>query len=405
MQIFEVIGDIKDKNILLLQGPMGAFFNFLDKKFTSQGAKTFRIGFNAGDEFFSDTKHFTPYRDKPSEWEKFISDYLRSHAIDLIFLFGDCRYYQRLAIKIAKEMGVRVFIFEEGYIRPDFITIEENGVNDHSSLPRNREFYDALIYSEEAQCNYKNAKHIGSTYKIMALQAAAYYVVARMFRFKYPYYEHHKNFSAFLELFYGVRNFLRKQLYSVQEAGLEHAFSDEYSKRYYFVALQTHDDFQIKEHSKYKNMEEFILEVLQSFAKYAPKDRYLVIKHHPMDRGKKDYKPFIKKHASELGCSERVKVVHDVHLPTLLKHSIATITVNSTVGISSLYHNIPTKCMGNALYDIEGMTSKHVSLDDFWENYEEVDSELFQKFRCYLIQHTQINSTFYFWNYGRFSLK
>lgn len=405
MQIFEVVGSVKDKNILLLQGPMGTFFNYLDRKFSKEGAKTFRVGLNAADEFFSDAKHFTPFRGKKYEWEKFIENYLQSHFIDMIFLFGDCRYYQALAIKVAKESGVKIFIFEEGYIRPDFIAIEANGVNNYSTLPRKREFYDTLEYSQDIECNNKNIKHFGSTYGIMALYAIVYYFMASFFRYRYPHYEHHRHLSFFLEGFYGVRNFLRKQFYRVIERGLNNLFSSRYSKQYYFVPLQTYDDFQVSRHSNYKNIEEFIFEVLLSFSKFAPKDKYLVIKHHPMDRGKKNYKSFIEKHSQEFGCKDRVKVVYDLHLPTLLNNTIATVTINSTVGISALLHNSPTKCMGRALYDIEGLTSKDISLNNFWENYTEVDSKLFQKFRCHLIQHTQINGTFYFWNDKVYGLK
>ena len=114
-----------------------------------------------------------------------------------------------------------------------------------------------------------------------------------------------------------------------------------------------------------------------------------------MDRGKKNYAAFIKKIAEKLGCRKRVKILYDVHLPTLLKGAIGTITINSTVGISSLFHKTPVICLGRSLYDIEGLTCKGMRLDDFWRNYKSVDGELFEKFRCYLIQKTQINGSFY----------
>ena len=374
---------------------MGNFFNYLDHKFMKLGATTFRIGLNAGDEFFADARHYTPFKGRIEEWESFITHFLKRHSIDKLFVFGDCRFYQSKAIEIAKSLKIEVFVFEEGYIRPDFITLERDGVNDNSSLPRERTFYDALNYHDKMECNSKNIHPVGNTYKEMALQAIAYYVVGNLFSYKYPHYQHHRTFSALLEAFYGVRNFIRKQKYKFIERNGKKLFEGELSKKYYFVALQTHEDFQILHHSDYKNIEEFIEEVLVSFCKYAPKERHIVIKHHPMDRGKKDYAPFIKKKARELGCLERVKVVYDIHLPTLLKHAIGTITINSTVGISSLFHSTPTICMGRSFYDIDGLTSKGMKLDDFWQNYKTVDQELFNKFRCYLIQKTQINGSFY----------
>lgn len=395
MQIFEIVGDIKGKNILLLQGPMGDFFNTLDKKFMEQGASTFRIGLNAGDEFFADARHFTPFKGRVEEWAEFMSEFYDTHAIDMIFVFGDCRFYQSKAIWLAKKQGIRVFVFEEGYIRPNFITLEEDGVNFNSSLPRERSFYDAQEYHSDKECNHKAVVHIGSTYGRMAMQAIIYYIVANIFFVKYPFYQHHRTFSSIVEAFYGIRNLMRKYRYKITEQGQNRLYETTLSKKYYFVALQTFEDFQIISHSDYKNIEAFILEVLESFANSAPKDTYLVLKHHPMDRGKKDYKSFIKKHAEKLGVYGRVKVVYDLHLPTLLKNAIGTITINSTVGISSLFHHTPTICMGRCFYDIEGLTSKGVSLDQFWENYTEVDQELFNKFCCYLIEKTQINGSFY----------
>ena len=395
MQLFEIVGAVEGKNILLLQGPMGSFFNTLDQIFTRHGARTFRIGLNAGDAYFADADHFTPYKDTPQQWECFIEEFYRTHAIDMLFVFGDCRFYQEKAIQKAQEAGVTVFVFEEGYIRPDFITLEQEGVNKHSSLPRERAFYEALESHGEMECNKKNIRSIGSTYGRMAWQAIVYYLIGNLFSYKYPHYVHHKAFSAFWEGFYGVRNFLRKYLYKITEAGALKKFETTLAKRYYFVAIQTHDDFQIKKHSPYDTIEEFLEEVLYSFCKHAPKESFLVFKHHPMDRGKKNYKPFLKKMARRLGCEERIHILYDLHLPTLLKHAIATVTVNSTVGISSLYHATPVICLGDSLYDIEGLTSKGISLDAFWQNYTEVDYELFEKFRCYLIKTTQINGSFY----------
>lgn len=395
MKILDVVGEVKGKNILLLQGPMGRFFNILDHKFMRHGANTFRIGLNAGDEFFADAKHFTPFRGRIEEWESFIKDYFKVHSIDMIFVFGDCRFYQANAIKIAKKLKIKIFVFEEGYIRPDFVTLEENGVNDNSSLPRNRAFYDALEYHDKMECNNKNIHRIGTSYKEMALQAIAYYIVGNLYFLKYPHYHHHRTFSSLLEAFYGVRNFIRKNIYKFKEFNAITPYKRELSKKYYFVALQTFEDFQILHHSDYASIEEFIEEVIVSFAKYAPKDTYLVIKHHPMDRGKKNYTAFVKQKSRDNNCEGRVKSVHDLHLPTLLKNAIGTITINSTVGISSLYHQTPTLCLGRSFYDIEGLTSKGVAIDDFWKNYKSVDGELFNKFRCYLIQTTQVNGSFY----------
>lgn len=395
MKIKKIIGEVKNKNVLLLQGPMGSFFNTLDEKFKKDEANTFRIGFNAADEYFAKSNQYTGYKDIPKNWPNFISNYYKTYKIDKLFVFGDCRFYQKYAIKIAKENNIEVYVFEEGYLRPNFITLEKYGVNDYSTIPRNREFYDNLNLDDDVILEIEHLENFGSTYNKMAWEATIYYFLGNLFYYKYPNYKHHRCFSFLKEAWVGIVNFTRKNINRIKEKHLNNYFEKELTNKYYFVPLQTYNDFQIITHSKYNSIEEFIKEVLISFSKHAPKDKYLVFKHHPMDRGKKNYKKYIDFYSNYYGIKHRVIITWDVHLPTLLKHSIGSIMINSTVGIQSLYHKAPTICLGKAIYDIEGLTSKDLSLDEFWENYKEVDQELFRKYRTYLIQTTQVNSNFY----------
>jgi len=384
------IGEIKGKNILLLQGPMGSFFKRLDKRFRLRGAHTFKICFNMGDQFFSYRDNTIPYRDTPQNWPKYIADFLEERQIDKIFLFGDCRYYQRIARKIAFEKGIDVFVFEEGYLRPHYITLEKFGVNGFSTLPREVSFYNELPTVPTPEP--KHAKQ--SKYK-MVMSAALYYGLSNIFQFKYPHYEHHREFSAIKELFHGIRGMFRKGLYALTERKYLPLITGELSKRYYFVPLQTHNDFQILQHSHYRSIEKFIIEVLESFARHAPDDAYLLFKHHPVDRGRKNYRNFILEQATLLDIDKRVLVVHDVFLPSCLKHAIGTVTINSTVGLTSVSYGIPTITLGDAIYDMKGLTNKGVSLRKFWHNHKKPDLQLYQKFRQYLIENTQLNGSFY----------
>ena len=58
----------------------------------------------------------------------------------------------------------------------------------------------------------------------------------------------------------------------------------------------------------------------------------------------------------------------------------AVVTINSTAGISALIHNKPLKVMGNALYDIKGLTYQG-HLHQFWQADFKPDMKLFKKFR------------------------
>ena len=392
------IGIIDHKNILLLQGPMGNFFKNLDLVFKKRGAKTFKIGLNMGGQLCSNKYTYIPYYDKREGWEYFIHHFLIKNKIDKVFLFGDCRYYQRITIQESMKLNIDIFVFEEGYVRPDFVTMERYGVNNFSKTSRDPHFYTAL---EDDYMKSYNTLPAYPRYSRMAFAAVFYYLSSHLFAFRYPHYIHHREPNALKEFFWWWRNVFRKAKYKFTEKSLLGKLTGELSKKYYFIPLQTYNDFQLREHSDFSTIENFITEVVHSFAEYAPTETLLVIKHHPADRGRKNYETFITALSDTLGISERVMVIYDLHLPTCLQNAIGTVTINSTVGISSLFHHVPTVALGNAIYDIKGLTSKGMSLDDFWRNYELPDDILFSKFRNYLIETTQLNGSFY----GRFPVE
>ena len=384
------IATLKDQNILFLQGPMGRFFRDLSHAFQKKGANTFTIGFNMGDYFFADKANFTAFKDTPEAWTNFIRKFLIKHKIDKIFLFGDCRHYQRIAQIVASTQHIDVYVFEEGYLRPHYITLEKFGVNGFSQLSRDADFYDMLPLTYDI-----TPEHADTSKFQKVTSATIYYALSKIFNRKYPHYVHHRGFSPFKEFRHAIRDVWRKLLYKVTERTYLEKITHELSKKYYFVPLQTHTDFQILQHSNYRSIEKFIIHILESFAQHAPKDTYLIFKHHPVDRGKKNYTRFIKEQANILEIEERILSFHDVHLPSCLDNAIGTITINSTVGLSSIGHGIPTITLGESVYDIERLNNKSLGLQNFWYQYQKPDLELYLKFKHYLIQTTQLNGSFY----------
>lgn len=113
-----------------------------------------------------------------------------------------------------------------------------------------------------------------------------------------------------------------------------------------------------------------------------------------MDRGHRLYGPLIRKLGKQYNISERVKYVHDLPMPELLTHARAVVTINSTAGLSALIHNKPLIVMGNALYDMKGLTFQG-HLNQFWQSDFKPDMKLFKKFRLYILRNTQINAVYY----------
>lgn len=164
--------------------------------------------------------------------------------------------------------------------------------------------------------------------------------------------------------------------------------------QYYLAILQVHNDSQIIHHSPYKDVREYIENVIRSFARHAPKARHQVFKHHPMDRAHPFYVTLINALTKKYCVNGRVLYVHDLSLPALLTYTRAVITINSTAGLSALIFNKPLKVMGKALYDIEGLTWQG-PLKQFWQSEFTPDKPLFDRFRAHLLYNTQINAVFY----------
>ena len=64
--------------------------------------------------------------------------------------FGDWRPLHREAILVAKLRNIQVWAFEEGYLRPHYITMEEGGVNGNSMLPHSPALLRELAESHPA---------------------------------------------------------------------------------------------------------------------------------------------------------------------------------------------------------------------------------------------------------------
>ncbi|SUW53301.1 capsular polysaccharide export protein, LipB/KpsS family [Bordetella holmesii] len=120
----------------------------------------------------------------------------------------------------------------------------------------------------------------------------------------------------------------------------------------------------------------------------------LVIKNHPLDPGFVDYRAYTRRLAVEYGLQDRVHYLESGHLPTLLSHATGVVTINSTVGGSSLAHGCPTIALAPAIYSLPGLTFQH-GLDCFWTEYSVPEDALFHAFRNVVIHATQINGGFY----------
>lgn len=375
--------------VLMLQGPMGTFFNRVAAWLGEQGIVVKKINFSGGDWLFHRKLDAVDYKGKLSAFPAFLRDFLLQHDIDGVICFGDCRRYHAAAKPVADALGVPFFVFEEGYVRPDYITLECGGVNAHTSMPRSPAFYRALpdVEIPKPQAAYPR-------FGRAAWSSMVYYAASRALKPLYPNYRHHKILSVRYEARNWCRSWVRKHLNRRRDQPVFERLLREQDGKYFAVALQVYNDSQIRTHSQYDDVRDFIREVVASFAAGADAGHHLVFKHHPMDRGQRDYRRLLATLCEAHGVTGRVHYVHDVHLPTLLRRARGVVTINSTVGLSALYHYKPLKVMGRAMYDMEGLTFQG-GLGEFWTAGTSFDRDLWRRYRSYVISQTQLNGAYY----------
>jgi capsular polysaccharide export protein len=213
-----------------------------------------------------------------------------------------------------------------------------------------------------------------------------------------PWYSrqvHHRSLHPVAEPLRWLRGLWRHAVCQHRERGLLAPLTQPGAcKRWFLVPLQVHDDSQVQDHSRFAGMLDFLDEVVASFATHAPADALLVVKHHPMDRAYTDYTAHIEALRQRHGLGARLRYVHDLHLPTLLQHARGVVTINSTVGLQSLWHGTPVITLGESVYQIPGLVFDG-ALADFWQAPGEVDRPLYERFRAHLIASSQLNASFY----------
>ncbi|EED2409677.1 capsule biosynthesis protein, partial [Campylobacter coli] len=378
--------EFSGKTVLLLQGPVGTFFHRLAIKMKKNKAKVLKLNFNGGDFLFYPSGKRCKCDEK--DLENFYESFFKEKKIDAIVMYNDCRLIHAKAIKVAKGLGIGIWIFEEGYLRPYCITFEKDGVNANSSLPRDKNFY--------LSCNIltkESIKEIPGGFKFMAFSAFLYWLFSFLLA---PFFNnklHHRTLFPFEFLFW-FRSLYRKYLYKFTEKKLNQKIYS-LEKKYFLAILQVYNDTQIKHHYK-KSIEEFIEELILSFSNHARAKSYLIFKHHPMDRGYRNYSKLINGLSQKYHVEGRIFYVHDTYLPTLLKNALGCITINSTVGLSAILEGCPTKVCGNAFYNFEGLAYPK-KLQFFWREAHayKPNPNLVLNFKNYLLNTNQFNGNFY----------
>ena len=343
-----------------------------------------RMVFNAGDAFNWELKGRVRFSGSSADWQKQFPR-IAGQYTDVV-IFGESGPYNQAVAELAKSIPSRLWVLENGYFRPDWITLERNGVNASSPLPRSAEGYGEPVPEMAV------SHGVGRILPYHIINISAYHMVQLLGGWLYPNYRNPYTVPAWLQCVSHVQRYIRLALRSSKQVVDADAIRE---KGPFFIGcLQREGDNQLLRYSKYADNTAFIVELMNSFAKYAPVRGRLVFKNHPLDPGLVDFGAVVKNLAVSRGLGERVDFIDGGNLAELCRASEGMVVNNSSAALSALGFGTPVKVLGKAFFNFEGLTCQK-SLHDFWKHPSPADPELFKRFRAHVLAKAQINGNFH----------
>jgi capsular polysaccharide export protein len=379
------------RRFLFLQGPISPFFAEVAAELAALGHGVHRINLNLGDKLFWRAVPGQPkpvdFRGRAADWPGFVARYLELHRITDIVLLGEHRPLHRDAIRAAEARGVAVTVTDFGYFRPDWITLERDGMSGDSRFPRDpagiRRLAAGLPRADLTEV-------LKDDFPRQARWDVAYHL-AGMVPWPFRHYRSHQLHHP-LATYAGIaRRLLRRE--AERTEGLR-ALELARGGPFWVFAMQMETDFSIRAYSPYPDMDTPVTEVVRSFARHAPPEAQLIVKVHPLDPCLKSWGRRVPAIAAAAGVVGRVHVAHHGPLDPMLETSRGLVTVNSTVGLRALVLGRPTKALGQAVWDIPGLTHQG-TLDAFWAEGTPPEAALRDDFLAALQATTQIRGVFY----------
>ena len=381
------------RNVLFLQGPHGPFFAQLGRMLEATGARVWRVGFNRGDQAFWPRGDSFIAFDQPHEhWPARIAEILDAHAITDLVLYGDTRPIHAQAVAAARARGICVHVFEEGYLRPYWVSYERDGANGNSRLME-MSVADMRAALKDAELDLPEAPARWGDMREHIFYGALYHWFVMFRNQGYQHFRPHRDRSVSREFFL----YLKRLVFMPVRAGRRISASRHIRRGgfpYHLVLLQLEHDSSFQMHSPFSTMAEFLAVVIEGFAAGAPPHHHLVFKAHPLEDGRANLSREIARLAGRHGVGPRVHYVPGGKLAQLLNHARSAITVNSTAAQQALWRGLPLKVFGDAVYAKPEFVSTQ-PLPEFFAHPTRPDARAYRDYRHFLLETSQITGGFY----------
>ncbi len=378
------------RSFLFLQGLATHFFVRLGDALAARGHAVHRVNLNAGDRLFWRRPNATDFTGAPADWPAVLAALIDAHGVTDLVMFSDCRPLHMAAIDVARRRGLAAWVFEEAYLRPGYITLEQGGVNANSPLPRDPGRIRALAQGLPPAAPETLS---GGSFLRRASDDVRYNIATLLGRGRFPHWRTHRQWNAFHEyagwLWRGARRPLLRAAARRRLATLE-----SWPGPVFVLPLQLEGDFQLRLHSAFPSLRDAIGHIVASFAAHAAPDALLAVKGHPLDNGLTDWGRVAQREAAAAGVGDRLLWLPELPFGPVLAPAAGVVTVNSTAGLQSLREGKPVVVLGRALYDMPGLTFQG-GLDRFWTAATPPDPVLVDALRRVLAAQCLIRGGFF----------
>lgn len=368
-----------------------SFFRSVGEVLERKGQRVSRINLSFGDWLYWHGENAVNFRGRRKEWPDFLNNYIVNYGVTDLVLLGEQRKYHKEAVALAGNLGVRVMATDFGYFRPDWITLEPNGMGGNSTMPKNPE--DIIFLAQDIPPIDFARKYQDSGWRMSIgdLVASLGDVLLSVF---FPRYEASVERSHPFVYFPAMGRSLLFAKFRTKKVAKILCDLKKNNSPYFVFPLQLDHDFQIRAYSHYPGMQAAIDEVLASFACHAPKNFDLWIKVHPWDPGLTNWKAHIHQTAHRWDIQDRVHFLEGGDLDGMMANAAGVVTVNSTSGLKALQLGRPVQVLGQAVFDVRGLTHSG-GLNAFWTEGVAPDPQLLDAFVKLLAHRTQIRGVFF----------
>jgi capsular polysaccharide export protein len=381
-----------DRRFLFLQGPHGPWFHRLGGLLRAAGAAVWRVGFNFGDRVFWPGPGYIAFDAPQDAWPAACARLFKEHSITDLVLYGDTRPIHAQAVAAAVACGITVHVFEEGYLRPYWVTYERGGSNGHSRLMTLGvpEMQAALT---RVDLDLPDTPATWGDMRQHMFWGALYHGFVALGGRAYRNFRPHRALTVGQEFTLYLKRFLMMPFHRL-ERRLATARIRNGGFPFHLAILQLEHDASFRDHSPFASMTDFLALVIDAFAKGAPRHHHLVFKAHPLEDGRVPLKSEIRRLAALHGLEGRLHFVRGGKLAQLLNDARSAVTVNSTAGQQALWRGLPLRSFGAAVYDKPEFVSSQ-PLDAFFAGADRPDTRAYRDYRHFLLETSQVVGGFY----------